>query len=142
MQAESAHERIRYVIYSGHFFNAFYGLIRAHALSKTRLLPSYPGGDYRLLGELSLSGKFFEIPEYLFLRRLHPGSSSQNTSNSIWLIKYYKGESGHKCLPFWNLCADHIITIMSSKLSVSKKFSLVGSLLQSMHWSRNVFWKS
>ena len=59
LQAESAHERIRYVIYSGHFFNAFYGLIRAHALSKTRLLPGYPGGDYRLLGELSLSGKIF-----------------------------------------------------------------------------------
>src|SRR5262245_44127938 len=49
LRAESAHDRLRYVINAGHWVNPHYGLIRAGTLSKTRLMPSYPGGDYRLL---------------------------------------------------------------------------------------------
>ena len=134
LRSEAAHERLRYVISSGHWVNSLYGLIRANALSKTHLIPSYPGGDYRVLGELSLLGKFHEIPEYLFLRRFHPGSSSQNTTNLEWMVEYHKGVRGHICLPFWNLSVDHFITIMRSELSTGQKLSLAGSLIRSMRW--------
>ena len=50
MRSEVAHERLRYVIGAGYWVNPHYGLIRASALSETQLMPSYPGGDYRLLG--------------------------------------------------------------------------------------------
>lgn len=137
LRSEAPHERLRYVIFSGHWVNSILGLIRAKTLSRTRLLPSYPGGDYRLLGELSLMGRFFEVPEYLYLRRLHPRSSSQNTKNIQWMLEYHLGGRGRICLPSWNLSADHFLTIIRSELSVRHKFSLLNTLLRRMNWIRS-----
>jgi glycosyltransferase involved in cell wall biosynthesis len=131
LQFAAAHERLRYVIYAGHWVNAIFGLIRRQALAMTHLLPSYPGGDYPLLGELTLAGKFVEVPEALFLRRLHPAASSQNTRNANWLAQFWTG-NGKVCLPFWNRSLDHCRTILRSDLSLGAKLSLGGSLFRSM----------
>jgi glycosyltransferase involved in cell wall biosynthesis len=56
--------------------NGIFGLIRADVLRKTSLMGNYVAADRVLLVELSLYGQFHEIPEHLFLRRQHPGSSS------------------------------------------------------------------
>ena len=63
--------------------NAIFGVVRRGALAKTQLLPSYAGADYTLLGELARPGKFVEVPESLFRRRLHPAASSQNRSGEV-----------------------------------------------------------
>jgi glycosyltransferase involved in cell wall biosynthesis len=47
----------------------FYGLIRARALDSTQLHRRHTGGDQLLLAELSLLGRFYEIPEELFFVR-------------------------------------------------------------------------
>jgi len=135
LQSEAKHERLRYVLSAGgHWVNCHYGLIRTAALSKTRLIPSYPGGDYRLLAELSLRGKFIEIPECLFLRRIHPGASSQNAAKLSWTIEFCTGQQGNLCLPFWNLSYDYLVTIVNSELSVRNKWSLSVLVLRSMWW--------
>jgi hypothetical protein len=118
---------MRYVIYSGHWVNSNFGLIRAKELVKTRLFPVYSGGDYRLMGELSLRGKFFEIPECLFFRRIHPAASGQNLGPN-WKTKYITGRSGSPGLPLWHLCLDHLITVFRSDLSISKKLHMVGAV--------------
>lgn len=52
-----------------------YGLARADALRSTRmLLPCY-GAEKVLIGELSLLGRYREIPETLFFQRVHAGAS-------------------------------------------------------------------
>ncbi len=134
--SESAQERLRYVIFAGHWMNVIFGVMRAKALSKTRLLSSYPGADYRLLGELSVIGKIFEIPEYLFSRRLHSGASSQNSANLQWMAKVFQAGTGHVCLPTWRLSLDHLITIARSGLTIKQKTSLTFSLLRCMRWAR------
>jgi glycosyltransferase involved in cell wall biosynthesis len=136
LHSDAAHERLRYVIFSGHWANALFGLMRAKALAKTRLLPSYPGGDYRLLGELSLMGKFHEIPAYLFFRRLHAGATTGNSSNLSWLMEYYKAGAGRIYLPTWNLGFDHLTTIIRSGLTLRHKFFLLRCLFRCMRWSR------
>jgi glycosyltransferase involved in cell wall biosynthesis len=56
----------------------FYGVMRADALGRTRWLhPPHPSGDQILLTELSLGGRFYEIPEELFLSRIHPNKTSR-----------------------------------------------------------------
>jgi len=137
LRSEAAADRMRYVIDAGHWVNAILGLIRASALAKTRLIRSYPGGDYALLGELSLMGKFLEIPEYLFLRRLHPGASSHNAADLQWMVEYYMAKSGHVCMPVWDRYLDHFATILRSKLSLGQKLSLIGFLLHRMQWKRS-----
>lgn len=51
-----------------------FGLMRKEILMRTPLHGSYRGADANLLAELSLYGRLYEIPEYLFLRRDHPGA--------------------------------------------------------------------
>jgi glycosyltransferase involved in cell wall biosynthesis len=141
LRSDQAHERLRYAILAGHWVNAVLGLIRTRALARTRLMPAYPGGDYRLLGELSLLGKFHEIPEYLFKRRIHAGASSQHaadgaTPNAKWLIRYWKGEGRALSLPCWSLSIDRFRTIVRSRLSFQQKCSLIRSLFRHVRWQR------
>jgi len=125
LMSDSPLERMRYVIWSGHWVNVFFGLSRCSALAKTRLFPLYAGGDCRLLGELSLRGKFFEIAEYLFFRRIHAAASSQNPDLE-WQSRFYKGRPGRVELPFWHICLDHISTILRADLSAHDKVSCLG----------------
>lgn len=55
--------------------NAVFGLIRLEQLRKTRLIDRFTSSDITLLGELALLGKMVEVPQTLFYRRDHPGSS-------------------------------------------------------------------
>ena len=131
LRSDIALERFRYVIYATSWVNAIFGLIRTKSLANTRLLPRYPGGDYPLLGELALAGKFVEVPELLFLRRLHPEASSQMTHDVAYEAHLWTA-NGQKCFPAWSRSRDEFSTIMGSDLSAQEKLSLVGSLLRAM----------
>jgi glycosyltransferase involved in cell wall biosynthesis len=78
-------KRFKGVLYdvSGPVHTEFvFGLIRSDALARTPLIKEYIGGDKVLLGRLSLTGRFREVPMELFLRRYHPdhlGGSDRGT---------------------------------------------------------------
>jgi glycosyltransferase involved in cell wall biosynthesis len=55
----------------------FYGLMRSEVLSRTPLHPNHISGDQILIAELSLHGRFYEIPENLFFTRVHSGKTSR-----------------------------------------------------------------
>jgi glycosyltransferase involved in cell wall biosynthesis len=55
--------------------NVMNGLMRAAALRQTALNVPLPGSDISMIAELSLHGKFVEIPDRLFVRRLTPGTT-------------------------------------------------------------------
>jgi hypothetical protein len=133
LDSNLAHERFRRVLFAGHWVNCHYGVIRASTLTKTHLLPNYPGGDYRLLGELSIAGKFHEIPQNLFFRRIHPAASSQNGADRQWMQEFF-GKHGSVATPHWRRSADHARSILRSNFSLGQKFSLSLSLLQAMRW--------
>lgn len=59
-----------------------FGLARTEALAKTRLHESYYGSDKVILSALSLMGRLVEIPEPLFFRRHHGGTSGSIQSAS------------------------------------------------------------
>ena len=123
-----AADRWRYVVGAGHWVNAILGVIRLAALMRTRLMPSYRGGDYALLGELCLLGRFIEVPEVLFLRRLHPQSSSQMGSDEGRWLTFMTGQSRGVALPEWQRVRDHFRTAVSSQLPLSEKLVLLGVL--------------
>ena len=55
-----------------------HGVIRAAALSQTRAIhPRHMSGDQILLTELSLKGRFYEIPDERFFSRVHPNKTSR-----------------------------------------------------------------
>ncbi len=51
------------------------GLIRSDVLRKTRLHLEFIGSDWNLAFELAMLGRFYEVPERLYLRRSHPQTS-------------------------------------------------------------------
>ena len=134
LQNDSVCERLRYVIRSKHWVNAIFGLIRSEVLLKTPLMPDYPSGDYTILGELSLFGKFVEIQEPLFLRRLHPGASSQNVGDDNWLAQFWTGKNNavDARMVLWRRSFGHAATIGRSNLGFAQKLSLAGSLVRTM----------
>jgi len=56
--------------------NIMHGIIRSSALRKTSLIKPMPGSDISMVAELSLLGKFAEIPDRLFVRRFDSETSS------------------------------------------------------------------
>ena len=65
------------------------GVIRGAALRQTAMLKDHIGSDVNLLAELSLYGRFYELPQRLFFRRLHPGASSWARSDLARQAEFY-----------------------------------------------------
>jgi len=65
------------------------GVIRSAALRQTGMLKIHLGSDVNLLAELTLYGKFYELPERLFFRRLHPDSPSWSHDDRERLMEFY-----------------------------------------------------
>ncbi|AMV39199.1 Chondroitin synthase [Planctomyces sp. SH-PL62] len=140
--SDSPAERLRRILASRLWMNAIAGLVRINALRKTRLMPAYSGGDYRVLAELSLFGKIHEIPETLFLRRLHADASSQHGTSGtnpdrLWFNRYMTGTETSRSSPQWRINIDHFRTITCSRLTLRQKASLIGTLLRRTRWDRD-----
>jgi glycosyltransferase involved in cell wall biosynthesis len=54
----------------------FYGVVRADVLAQTPVHPEHMNGDQILLAELSLKGRFIEIPEEMFFSRVHANKTT------------------------------------------------------------------
>lgn len=65
------HRRLGHLVRTISLANAIFGVIRREILGQTRLIGPYLGSDIVLLMELSLYGKFHELPDHLFFRRDH-----------------------------------------------------------------------
>ncbi|MGB7444381.1 MAG: glycosyltransferase family A protein [Coleofasciculaceae cyanobacterium] len=76
--------------------NSVFGVMRTSVLRQTPLIGNYAGSDIPLLAELALRGKFYEVPEYLFWRRLHQESSTRANTDptqlAVWFDVRHRGK--------------------------------------------------
>lgn len=117
------HERFHGLICIRHNCIAVYGLMRAGILRKTPLIKAYAGSDRCLLGELGLRSRFYEIPEYLFFRRDHPGASlranpDKYKSLSAW---FDPKKTGKMNFPEWRLFLEIIKSVGTVTLSTEER---------------------
>lgn len=133
--------RFRKVLHSAGWANVVLGVIRTEALARTGLVPAYYSGDFGLLGELSLLGKFAEVPETLYIRRLHERSSSQHRTETEWLAWYFTGRSNGFSFKGWSRLRHDARTLRRAPLPVSAKLSLAVSLARAQWWRRKVLAK-
>jgi hypothetical protein len=130
LRSDLPHERLRRVLLRETWVNVLFGVVRREALSRVRPMPSYAGGDYALLAELCLLGKIVEIPDPLFLRRIHPGSSSQNLSRPDWMTYFHTGKTRENALPLWHLLGDQLRTTLRARIGSWRKLVLLSVLLR------------
>lgn len=101
---------------------AVFGLMRRDVLSRTRLIGKYSGSDRPLLSEMSLLGKFFEVPEFLFFYRFHEEQSwGGNKSAQAQQAWYDPRREGKISFPQWRLLREHIRSIERAPLSLKDK---------------------
>ena len=65
------HKRFRQLIRMDHNCESQFGLMRTDVLKKTVIFAPIPDGDRIMLAEVSLYGKFYRVPDYLFMHREH-----------------------------------------------------------------------
>jgi glycosyltransferase involved in cell wall biosynthesis len=107
--SEKAYVRFRELASRDHNCEATYGLIRSDVLRKTRLEQNYTDSDRTLLCELSLYGKFYEIPEPLFFKRYHPKNMYVDwRARMAWFNPALKGKA---VFPYWMQFFDYLVTI-------------------------------
>ena len=114
------------------------GLIRMSHLRQTHLLGAYVASDINLLAELTLYGKFFEMPQRLFFRRIHKDSGSWKRGNAEHEARrYHAARVGRAAgLKKWRSHLSFFSAVSCSPLPLRSKMRIYRRLTQRMIWDR------
>jgi glycosyltransferase involved in cell wall biosynthesis len=119
-----------------HYYFQIQGLIRRSALEKTQLIGSFVSSDIVLLAELSLAGRFNEIPEYLFYCRIHSEQSVQ-MSRYLRAAWFDPARAGRIALPQWRLFAELFRCLGRAQLDTSDRIRCCLYVLCWPAWNMN-----
>lgn len=130
----SASWRFGYVVRNYILANPIFGLIRTDAIRSTNLHGAYPTSDAVLAAELAMQGRFHELPERLFLRRIHKGQSGAmyRTLREVALWFHPHEARGH-IFPRWRLLGEHIRAVHQAPLPLHTR---VACYFQLVHLAR------
>lgn len=113
------------------------GLIRMSYLRQTHLLGAYVGSDINLLAELTLYGKFYELPQRLFFRRFHKDSGSWKRGDAKHEARRYHAAGMRKAtFRTWRSHMRFFSAVSASPLPLRSKMRLYPLLMRRMIWSR------
>jgi glycosyltransferase involved in cell wall biosynthesis len=99
----SPSNRFHRLVFTAHACVAVFGVIRRDDLAQTALIAPYVNSDRVLLAELGLRGRIHEVPEPLFFRRDHPGSSLRAFPDHRQRVVWFDpSKSARFAFPEWN----------------------------------------
>ena len=110
-----------------------FGVIRLGVLRDTRLIGRYSHGDGILLAELGLRGRFFEVPEPLFLARRH--MKQFMATLPAWHRdvqgEWFDTRIGQRItFPWWRILYEQTAAIWRSPVSLKHKIICHGHVLR------------
>jgi glycosyltransferase involved in cell wall biosynthesis len=128
--------RIRRVLGELRLVNQFQGVARADVLKKI-LFFEHPQADCIVLVELSLYGKIYELPEFLYYRRLHPDSSSWNRSDTQHQARrlYSEGTDRYRW-PAWKYHLALLARVWRAPVPLRDRTELAARIIRGMVWNR------
>lgn len=126
LQQESAGDRFLAFLKNVGLTNAIYGLMRKDAMQRTNLFGdgSVPSVDIRFMSELTLQGKFIEIPEVLFYRRMHADAYSTKFKENGWEQQFWQGRTGAFKIPTLRLNISRFKSVWQAPIALSEKLRL------------------
>lgn len=136
LQQASASERFISCVNVIRLQNVMYGLIRREPLAHTALLGAYTSSDLNLVGELSLYGKFEEIPKRMFNRRVHPESSSWDMSDAEKLKEFWDPSKRKLIMQTWRSMYEYYKAVFRSPVSFGEKLKISKYLLKHAYWRK------
>ncbi|MGQ0571678.1 MAG: glycosyltransferase family 2 protein [Armatimonadota bacterium] len=132
-------ERFHHLIWRLRDCHPVFGLMRAAALKKTGGIQNVPEPDRLLLGQLSLLGPMWQLPEPVFFRRISP-----QRDGWVWLDP---SNMGRPRLGFARLTYGHLLAIKRSPLGYADKAVLMADLVGCFAyrclraWTRSWAWR-
>jgi len=138
LQSNRASERFKKVSLELGLVNAIYGLIRADVLRRTALIRAFRGADMVFLAELSLYGKFWEIPEFLFYRRLHPTASSSFKTSDQFQEFFDPLSKGRIPFTQWKHLLGCLGAVFWAPIRIIEKIRIGLFLMRKANWNRGV----
>lgn len=114
--------------------NVFNGVMRARALEAVGEMKQYLGSDLPLMAGLALRGKFHQVPEYLFFRRMGPESQTTIRKARGDTDDYHYDERQTMLKQY----VDYFDVVLRAPLSLGDKARLVGALLRRANWHRRI----
>lgn len=115
------------------------GLIRTSMLGKTHLLGMHVASDINLLSELTLYGKFYELPKRVFYRRFHKTSGSWERRDMKHQAKHYLA-TGSKFtgLTAWRGHKAFFAEVSGSPLPFAARLALYRYLAKRAYWDHKL----
>ncbi|OLD63026.1 MAG: hypothetical protein AUI53_00465 [Acidobacteria bacterium 13_1_40CM_2_60_7] len=121
--------------------NLQYGLTRREVLGRTGLMRSYTGGDIPLILELSLYGKFYEVPEHLFYRRMHESAASAMKDEKDVMNLYDPKKRDSIFLYHWVHLGANLKSIARAPISFSEKIRCYALQTRWAIWDRSEYFQ-
>jgi len=131
--------RFREVLRRLRLCNLQYGLTRRKILGRTGLMRSYSGGDIPLILELALYGKFYEVPEHLFYRRMHEGAASAMKSEKDVMALYDPKKRESLFLYHWVHFGANLKSIVRAPISFTEKLRTFEIQARWVLWGRREY---
>jgi glycosyltransferase involved in cell wall biosynthesis len=134
LQSESPSARVLMLLSKLRLNNVMNGVIRVSALRETRLLAPYYSSDRILTGHLALLGKFAEIPEPLFYRRMDPKGATQMRSRVELQEFFYPGRDRRMLFQNWRTFSGWLRMVLAARIAPSEKLPIVLHLMRACYW--------
>jgi glycosyltransferase involved in cell wall biosynthesis len=117
-----AHVRVARIVRHVVLSNVLFGLVRREVMLKTRLHGAYPSADWALIVEWAMQGSFVQVPERLFLRRMHPGMSRLANRDPNSVAEFFEPGSGRAVRPeFLRLFGEQVKAIGRSPVGLTDR---------------------
>jgi glycosyltransferase involved in cell wall biosynthesis len=119
--SDSPHHRFREFMDMRHWCVAVFGLFRTDPLRGSPLIANYVGSDRCLVAELALVGRVCRLPEFLFFRRDHPGSSVIMIKDLQKQWEWYDpSKAGKVCFPHWRFGLEFTRSVRKTPASLQR----------------------
>jgi glycosyltransferase involved in cell wall biosynthesis len=116
--------------------NVMNGVVRRDALRRTRLMGSFLSADCCMIVELALHGKFVEVPEFLYYRRMEPQTATRLKSADEVREHWDPRSRAPITLPGWKMAREYYGAVWRAPLSLAQRARLSAHLLRWTGWAR------
>jgi len=136
------HKRFRQMIRMDHNCETLFGLTRADVLKKTCIHAPLPDGDRIMLAEISLYGKYYRVPDYLFLHREHPVRTLNVYPTRFDRLPLYlePHQYGKLILPHVAEFFEYLRCIRNAPLTFGERLACSGEMLRWVKDNRRRLW--
>ena len=134
--------RFRALANPEHRCESIFGVIRSEVLRTTPLLSDYAGCDRVLLAEIALAGRFYEVPEILFLHREHKQRSTKQYKSEQTRAEWFNpARAGRPDTPHVKMLRGYMSAIRRARVPWSDKVVCRAMLVPWTIRNRPGLWK-